>query len=486
MGLAVVADLTAALPSGPRYVFPFVIGTLLLVVVCAAWFLPSGRFPQWATVLPACLYVLSAALVIISVGTLETGMVPIFLVPILWTALYQPKWQSAVVVTACILAIVGLSLAEHEQLMSMVRRAAFWGATSIVVSVATHSLRDRLHRALAEREESLRQADGLSQAAQHLTSLLHPDAVLSEASLLAAVMVSPPGVPARRAKYFRIDGDTATGEWEFDETDDRSTSTYPLAEHPYLTKVVRTGEPACGAYDLDSVGPTLRQNLLSTGTTHGAWIPIAPNGVLHGVLTVSARGMAISEELFARAISLGHIVELALSNALALQASKREAATDPLTGLANRRGFEAEVALLRGRRSFAVLALDVDRLKLVNDTFGHATGDSLLLGIAQAATRVMRRGDLIARTGGDEFAAFLLDAGEEGATHAAQRILEALNLTTINGAVPAVSIGAACGSPDADLMEVLKEADAAMYVAKRQGGNSYVISESGFVADKAG
>jgi diguanylate cyclase (GGDEF)-like protein len=370
--------------------------------------------------------------------------------------------------------------------MSMVRRAAFWGATSIVVSVATHSLRDRLHRALAEREESLRQADGLSQAAQHLTSLLHPDAVLSEASLLAAVMVSPPGVPARRAKYFRIDGDTATGEWEFDETDDRSTSTYPLAEHPYLTKVVRTGEPACGAYDLDSVGPTLRQNLLSTGTTHGAWIPIAPNGVLHGVLTVSARGMAISEELFARAISLGHIVELALSNALALQLSQREAATDPLTGLANRRGFEAEVALLRGRRPFAVLALDVDRLKSVNDSFGHAMGDSLLVGIAQASTRVMRRGDLIARTGGDEFAAFLLDAGEEGATRAAQRILEALKLTTTNGVVPAVSIGAACGSPDADLMEVLKEADAAMYVAKRQGGNSYVISESGFVADKAG
>jgi diguanylate cyclase (GGDEF)-like protein len=179
-------------------------------------------------------------------------------------------------------------------------------------------------------------------------------------------------------------------------------------------------------------------------------------------------------------------VELALSNALALQLSQREAATDPLTGLANRRGFEAEVALLRGRRPFAVLALDVDRLKSVNDSFGHAMGDSLLVGIAQASTRVMRRGDLIARTGGDEFAAFLLDAGEEGATRAAQRILEALKLTTTNGVVPAVSIGAACGSPDADLMEVLKEADAAMYVAKRQGGNSYVISESGFVADKAG
>ena len=71
------------------------------------------------------------------------------------------------------------------------------------------------------------------------------------------------------------------------------------------------------------MGPTLRANLLSTGATHGARIPIAPNGVLHGVVTVSARGMAIYEELFERAVSLGHIVELALFNALTLEKSER-------------------------------------------------------------------------------------------------------------------------------------------------------------------
>ena len=486
MALAVIADLSAALPSGPKQPIPFVIGTILLGVVCGANLLEWRSYPRWAALLPSLLYVVSAMLIITSVGTIQTGMVPLFLVPVLWTALYQRKWQSTVVVSACILAIVGLSLGEHEQIMTMVRRAAFWGAASIVLTVATHGLRDRLHRALAEREESLRQADALSQAAQHLTSLLQPDAVLSEACLLAAVMVSPPGVLARRAKYFRIDGDTATGEWEFYGTENRSSSTYPLAEHPYLTKVVRTLEPACGAYDVDTVGPTLRANLLSTGTTHGAWIPIAPNGVLHGVLTVSARGMAISDELFSRAISLGHIVELALSNALALQLSKREAATDPLTGLANRRAFEVEVAQVRGRRPFAVLAIDVDGLKSVNDSFGHATGDSLLVCIAQAATRVMRQGDLMARTGGDEFAAFLLDASEEGASRAAERILAALQQTKVDGVVPSVSIGAACGSPDAQIMDVLRQADAAMYVAKRQGGNSYVLAESALVVEQAG
>ncbi len=485
MALAVIADVSAALPSGPRYGVPFAAGTFLLGVVCAANALPWREYPKWTAVLPSLVYVASATLIIISVGTVETGMLPIFLVPVLWTALYLHKWESVVVIAGCVLAIVGLSIAEHEPFLTMARRAAFWGAASVVITVATHRLRDRLHRALAEREESLRQADGLSQAAQHLSSLLQPDTVLSEACLLAAVMVSPPGVPGRRAKYFRIDGDTATGEWEFDESNQRSASKYPLSEHPYLAEVVRTGNPACGAYDLNAVGPTLRANLLSTGTTHGAWIPISPNGVLHGVLTVSARGVAISDELFTRALSLGNIVALALSNALALQISRKEAVTDPLTGLTNRRGLEEAVAQLGGRRSFAVLALDVDGLKSVNDTFGHATGDSLLIGIAQATTRVMRKGDLMARTGGDEFAAFLLDATAEGAGHTAQRILEALKLTLVDGVAPSVSIGGACGSADSRLMEVLQEADSAMYVVKRAGGHSYLLASPAQVAEVA-
>ena len=189
------------------------------------------------------------------------------------------------------------------------------------------------------------------------------------------------------------------------------------------------------------MGPTLRANLLSTGATHGARIPIAPNGVLHGVVTVSARGMAIYEELFERAVSLGHIVEMALSNALTLEQSEREATTDPLTGLADRRGFDFEVVRLRGGRPFAVLALDVDDLKQVNGNLGHATSDARLVATAQVMTRVMRWGDLVARVGDDEFAAFLVHPSEEGPRRTAQRILAALKLTQIDGVNPAVSLG---------------------------------------------
>jgi len=486
MGLALLADLSALVPPGPSHLLPFEVGTILLGFVCAANALPWGHLPRWAAVLPSCLYVVSASLIILSVGSLHTGMLPIFLVPVLWTALYQQRWQSAVVVSATILAIVGLSISERDPLALLLRSGGFWGASSIVLSVTTHGLRTRLGRALADQEELLRQADSLSEAAQLLTSLHQTDAVLSEACHLAAVMVSPPGLPGRGARYFRVDGDTARGEWEFDEAGAHATAEYALAEDPYLSEVVRTGRPLRGRYDPDLVGPTLRSHLFPSGTTHGAWIPIAPNSALHGVLSISTQGIEISDQLFARAVALGHIVELALANALTLENSAREATTDPLTGLTNRRGFEAGVATSRGRRGFAVLAIDVDDLKLVNDRLGHAVGDALLVGIANSTSRLIRRGDLVARTGGDEFAAFLPDPSPEGAIGLATRILDGLKKSEVGGVVPSVSVGIAFGSPESELGDVLNQADQAMYLAKRRGGQSFALAEPALASEVAG
>jgi len=307
---------------GPVHHRSVLVGSVLLAVVCGSNFLPWRHFPQWTAVLPSLLYVVSAALIITSVG-------------------HHPEWNGP-----DLLGPLTLDCA-------------------LPAEMAVGGGRHRLHPG-------------------------HCRPLSSVAGALAAVMVSAPGVLGRRAKYFRIDGDTVSGEWEFDETDSCSASTFPMAEHPYLTEVVRTGQAACGAYDLAAVGPTLRANLLSYGTTHGAWIPISPRGVLPGVLSVSSRGVDSSDELFARAVALGHIVELALSNALTLQKSQRVAATDPLTGLANRRGFDLDVAQLGGRRPFALLAIDVDDLKMVNDSRGHATGDAVLVGIVEAATMIMR------------------------------------------------------------------------------------------------
>lgn len=153
---------------------------------------------------------------------------------------------------------------------------------------------------------------------------------------------------------------------------------------------------------------------------------------------------------------------------------------DALTGLPNRVLFldRLEQALHRGRRSaaapFAVLYVDLDRFKRINDGFGHLVGDQMLVEFAELLRRVLRPGDTACRLGGDEFAVLLEDVGEaDGAVVVAQRILAALEEPfALEGAEvhASASVGIAVGQPNhTTTAEVLRDADAALYQAKRDG-----------------
>ena len=193
------------------------------------------------------------------------------------------------------------------------------------------------------------------------------------------------------------------------------------------------------------------------------------------MLSVSVRDQAVPAELIEQCRALGHLIALALANARAHEALRQQAATDPLTRLPNRRAFEEIVTNRPGRAPFAILALDLDDLKGVNDTEGHAAGDALLVRVAGAVKAVMRRGDVLARIGGDEFAAFLFEATEHDARLVAERVLDALGVREGNGGT-GVSVGLAIGSPLDDPRQVHADADAAMYAAKRAGGRRYEIA----------
>jgi diguanylate cyclase (GGDEF)-like protein len=145
---------------------------------------------------------------------------------------------------------------------------------------------------------------------------------------------------------------------------------------------------------------------------------------------------------------------------------RRQAETDPLTGLPNRRGLERGIAERRGRRPYAMIVIDVDRLKSVNDRLGHAAGDALLTKVAGAARQVLRTGDVIARAGGDEFAVFVADATPGDAEAVVGRLHGAIRALDIEGASASASIGYAVGKAGDDPEATLREADAAMYREK--------------------
>ena len=166
------------------------------------------------------------------------------------------------------------------------------------------------------------------------------------------------------------------------------------------------------------------------------------------------------------------------------QELKRLADHDSLTGLLNRRRFDEELQRELGRLArqpnahAALLLLDVDRFKLVNDSLGHRAGDDVLCAVAQTLSRRLRDTDVIARLGGDEFAALLVDLRDvrdapQIATELAAAIRTQSILTVGGAATVTVSIGVVALDQHTSEREIdtLIAADNAMYRAKRAGRN---------------
>ncbi len=163
-----------------------------------------------------------------------------------------------------------------------------------------------------------------------------------------------------------------------------------------------------------------------------------------------------------------------------VESLKRAALSDPLTGVGNRdlllERLTHALSKRRDENQVAVFYIDLDGYKQVNDTFGHAMGDALLVEVAQRLRATMRDHDTVARVGGDEFVVVVEDLQPTAVAGLAQRLLEAFfaPFTAMEiGAVCAVqpSIGVAiAASDDIDTAALLARADQAMYEAKRQGG----------------
>lgn len=196
-----------------------------------------------------------------------------------------------------------------------------------------------------------------------------------------------------------------------------------------------------------------------------------------------------SRELFVK----GRALEAALAAesearhqiAILLANAEQLARTDPLTGCNNRRAFMEEgerLALLadRHRRPLAAVMLDIDFFKGVNDRHGHPMGDQVLVAFAQVGRASMRKSDVFARLGGEEFALLLPETGPDGAVTLAERVRITLSAQRFEcqgeGFGVTASAGVAQYAPGGDSLDsLLKRADNALYRAKTSGRDRTVV-----------
>lgn len=200
-------------------------------------------------------------------------------------------------------------------------------------------------------------------------------------------------------------------------------------------------------------------------------VPLVAGGGCLGVLSFVSGTRAFftpaheSIALLVAAITAPHLEVARLARLMNL---------DPLTGLLNRRGYEAARSELPAG-TFSAIVADIDHFKGVNDRFGHDAGDRVLRQVAEALNACVRRGDAVARAGGEEFVLLLGDAPLDLASKIAERARERVAATRVEVGPHVVQVTASFGvaerHPGEPLEEVVTRADAAMYEAKRAGRN---------------
>jgi len=222
------------------------------------------------------------------------------------------------------------------------------------------------------------------------------------------------------------------------------------------------------------------------GLPHTLATPLVAERRFLGALLLARRGHEAWSDGDRRLLTwAANLVASAFQRTYALEAAERGAKIDVLTRLPNRRYFDEALAIESPRRrandSMGILMVDIDHFKILNDRFGHATGDRVLRAVARAIAGAVRDEDTPARYGGEEFAVLLRRTDREGAVEVGERIRRAvvkLHPASLGITEPVtVSVGVAvAGTDGVPLTRLVERADQALYKAKRQGRDRVVAA----------
>ncbi|MEJ7651825.1 MAG: EAL domain-containing protein [Nakamurella sp.] len=429
-------------------------GLLLVVVLVAAVVLPWERWPGWTHAIPPLSFFLVIAVMLDLSGGSSSVLTPIVTVPVLWLALFGSRWalHAAAVATGLLFLVPLVLIGGADYPASGWRRAVMWMA---VVWIVVPFVQAAVRR-LAARERELVDLNADLEAAdrqwQLFASQLPDSVVLIVDADLRYELIAGAGTLRER-----MDGWVGSTLFE--------TSS---AENIALLEPLYRGALA---------GERGEVELFATA-----------NGLLHEVTAVPfVHHGRTSAMVVAWDVSAAQNRELEIRHVQ--QQLEHLASHDPLTGLVNRRRFDLALdqhlaACARSGSQGAVLMLDLDQFKEVNDTFGHGVGDQLIVSVGGLLRAMLPESTTVARLGGDEFAVLLPRGARAEAEQVAQLIVEGVRGRT----APAeqsfaraltVSVGVVMISEaTTSAADLLVAADMTMYDAKDAGRDRYEIFDA--------
>ena len=343
------------------------------------------------------------------------------------------------------------------------------------LAIEQHRDGQELRRSASEARALAREQTALQRVATSVAAETNPTILFARVAQQVGTLLG-----AESGYVMRFEGDDeyrTMGSWGR-----KGASLLPIGE-------VHVQAPDGLCADLRS-GRSARRRSVLPGThlfdaRHRIGAPIVVDGRTWGmVVALRDRPGPFPREDEKRIARFAQLASVAVANANARESLATQALTDPLTGLSNRRAFdqrlsqEADRAQRHGR-ALSLILVDVDNFKQINDRFGHATGDRVLVNLARDMQAVMRNGDLLARIGGDEMAMILADCPAEQAEDVAQRMLAAAadDSSLSQRHAVTLSIGVAGLTADRTAEELLRLADQALYRAKDSGRNRVVSHE---------
>jgi diguanylate cyclase (GGDEF)-like protein len=491
-GLALAWTLTS---DGPYMRTTFVvamIGISVALFPVVMWGL--FKLPRVAvqTVIAATTFLVAAA--IWGSGDTQAPLSFLFLWAIPYTMAFFTARQAAIQITlvaiACGASFALVHARRHGQLgltIDSSMRLAFVVCTELALSALVMRMRNALRASSVRLRQRAAQQATVSEIGQRALSEVALTPLLNE----AVVMVSETlAIDLVTVLELQLDDTTmlmrAGAGWEPGVIGNTSV---PFNEASQAAMAIRAEAPVV----VDDYSSEMRfegaEILRRQGVLSGITVPIRGRELPFGVLAAHAKSQrAFSADDVNFLQSVANVLAAAIERRRSEAETRHLALHDPLTGLPNRALFRDRLqhALARSRRregTLAVLFLDVDNFKVVNDSLGHEAGDELLTALAPRLAEAVRSGDTVARFGGDEFVLLCEEvADEQEAIEIAQRVKEcfARPLQIAGGEhYVTASIGVALPSAGHDGPEsLLRDADAAMYQAKERGRARYEVFDA--------